>query len=119
MLRIILRTQAVFYVLTGLWPLVHLASFERVTGPKVDDWLVHTVGLLAATIGATLWVGARTERPVGAVVLLAILSAASFAAIDLTYALSGRISAIYLLDALVEGALLIALTMGWIRVHRA
>src|SRR5215210_4398200 len=109
MLRVVLRAQAAFYVLTGLWPLVSLATFERVTGPKVDDWLVHTVGLLAASIGAALWVGARPRRPAGAVVLLAGLSAASFAAIDLRYALPGRIPAVYLADAAAEVALLLAL----------
>jgi hypothetical protein len=117
-LRIVLRTQAVYYVLTGLWPLVSIESFEMVTGPKTDDWLVHTVGLLAATIGCTLYVGARPARPAGAVVLLAVLSAASFAAIDLAYALTGRISAVYLLDAAVEVGLVLLLAVGWLRTRR-
>jgi hypothetical protein len=31
----------------GLWPLVHLDSFEMIFGPKVDRWLVKAVsGLL-------------------------------------------------------------------------
>jgi hypothetical protein len=35
--------------LGGLWPLVHLSSFEAVLGPKTDRWLVKTVcGLLIA-----------------------------------------------------------------------
>ena len=118
MLRVILRAQAAFYVLTGLWPLLSLRTFELVTGPKTDDWLVHMVGLLAAAIGVTLWTGARAARPVGAVVLLAAASAASFAAIDLTYALRGRISAVYLLDAAVELGLLLALAVGWLRTRR-
>ena len=117
MLHAILRGQAIFYVVTGLWPLVSLATFEAVTGPKVDDWLVHMVGLLAATIGVTLWVAARERRPPGAAILLAVLSAASFAAIDLRYALAGRISRIYLLDAAAEVALILALAMAW-RAHR-
>ena len=119
MLRAILRLQAVFYVLTGLWPLVHLASFEQVTGPKTDDWLVHMVGLLAVAIGLTLWVGARPARPAGGVVVLAAASAASFAAIDLRYALGGRISAVYLLDAVAECLLLLALLGGWLRARRS
>jgi hypothetical protein len=36
--------QAGYYCLTGVWPLLHMASFEAVTGPKVDDWLVKMVG---------------------------------------------------------------------------
>ena len=114
-LRAVLRVQAAFYVLTGLWPLVSMGSFELVTGPKTDDWLVHMVGLLAAAIGATLWVGSRQARPDGAAVFLAAASAASLAAIDLRYALMGRISAVYLLDAAAELVLLAVVVAGWLR----
>jgi hypothetical protein len=95
--------------------MVSLRAFEWVTGPKVDDWLVQMVGLLAATIGMTLWVGARAKRPVAAIVLLAVSSAASFAFIDIRYALVGRISAIYLADAVVEVALALLMTWAWRR----
>jgi len=42
--------QGLCYPLTGLWPLVSLRSFEKVTGPKADDWLVKTVGALIAVL---------------------------------------------------------------------
>ena len=109
--RLVLRGQAVYYLLTGLWPLVSLSTFEKVTGPKVDDWLVHMVGLLAATIGAALWAGSRAREVAGSTLLLAGLSAASFAAIDLRYALSGRISWIYLTDAVLEVGIIIAIVI--------
>ena len=80
-----------------------MRSFERVTGPKVDKWLVQMVGLLAATIGVTLLVGARREQRVDdAVLTLAIGSAGCFAAIDLVHAVRGRISPVYLGDAVCE-----------------
>jgi hypothetical protein len=44
-------TQAAYYLMTGLWPLFHRRSFEAVTGPKTDYWLVRTVGVLVAAIG--------------------------------------------------------------------
>ena len=103
--RFVLRGQSVYYVLTGLWPIVHLGSFEAITGPKVDDWLVKMVGLLAATIGSALGVAVYHRRWNVEVRTLAILSAISFAAIDLRYALTGRISPIYLADAAVEIAI--------------
>lgn len=115
MLRWVLRGQAVYYVLTGLWPLLSLETFELVTGPKTDDWLVHMVGLLAASIGLALWAGAARRPPAGEVVALAALSAASFAGIDLVYALGGRISPVYLADAAAEAVLLAALAVGWLR----
>ena len=117
MLRVILRVQAAFYVLTGVWPLINIESFEWVTGPKTDDWLVQTVGLLLMAIGLTLWLGARAAKPDTAIVLLAAATAASLAAIDLTYALTGRISAIYLLDAAGEVLLLLAIIVNWLRMR--
>jgi hypothetical protein len=29
---------------TGVWPIPHLQSFEAVTGPKKERWLVKTMG---------------------------------------------------------------------------
>ena len=40
------------------------------------------------------------------------------AAIDVTYALTGRISAVYLLDAGVEVVLLSAVLGSWLRLRR-
>lgn len=117
MLRLVLRAQAVFYVLGGLWPLLHLDSFERVTGPKVDDWLVRTVGLLTAVIGGTLWAGAAAPVPSRAIVFLAAGTAASFAAIDIRYALIDRIRDIYLLDAAAELCLVVLVLVGALRTY--
>ena len=44
--RLLLRLQGIFYLLTGIWPVLHIESFMAVTGPKTDIWLVKTVGLL-------------------------------------------------------------------------
>jgi hypothetical protein len=108
----VLRVQGAYYLGTGLWPLVHLTSFEAVTGPKVDDWLVRMVGLLAAVIGATLLLAARrgTRTPEGYV--LAMGSALAFAAIDIWYALPGRIAPVYLADAVVELAVVALLVLA-------
>ena len=53
----ILRAQGAYYVLSGLWAVVDRRGFETVTGRKTDYWLVRTVGLLAAAIGASLLTG--------------------------------------------------------------
>jgi hypothetical protein len=101
--RRLLALQAAYYGVTGLWPVVHLASFEAVTGPKADEWLVHTVGLLAVAIGAALAMAvARDRSRAPDSIVLAAGSALAFAAIDLWYGLSGRIPPIYLADAAVE-----------------
>ncbi|HEX6643581.1 MAG TPA: hypothetical protein VF037_02830 [Gemmatimonadales bacterium] len=103
--RLVLGLQAAYYVATGIWPVIDMASFEAVTGPKVDDWLVKMVGLLVTTIGVTLAMAWRARRWTPEIRALAILSALSFIAIDVTYALSGRISPIYLADAVAEAVI--------------
>lgn len=105
--RAALQLQALYYIATGLWPLLSRRAFERVTGPKSDWWLVQMVGLLAASTGATLAIGARDERPTQAIRALALLSALSFTGIDVVHSMRGRISKIYLADAVVEIALVI------------
>jgi hypothetical protein len=108
----VLEGQGAYYICTGLWPLVHMASFEAVTGPKLDDWLVRMVGLLAAAIGATLGLaGVRTHGHLAEIVLLSTGAATAFFAIDVWYVLAGRISPIYLADALAELVLLAAVAL--------
>lgn len=46
--------QGAFYLATGIWPLVSMRTFERVTGPKTDKWLVKTAGVLITAIGGAL-----------------------------------------------------------------
>ena len=106
--------QGVFYVLTGIWPLIDSVGFQLVTGPKTDVWLVKTVGILVAVIGAVLLQAARRRSVSDEVVLLAVGSALGLAAIDLTYSLRGRISSIYLADAAVE----IGLAALWLIARR-
>lgn len=105
--------QGAFFVVSGLWPIVHLRSFEAITGPKVDGWLVKTVGALIVTVGVPLVRAGRAGKVDGNLVLAAAGSAASLAAIDLVYVPKGRISPIYLLDAVTELAIVAAWVAAW------
>lgn len=110
--RAVATVQSVFYIATGLWPLVHRRSFERVTGPKVDFWLVETVGITVASIGLGLAQSLRSGRPIPSELRsVAIAAAAGLAAVDLVYVARRRISPVYLLDATAEAALIV----GWLR----
>jgi hypothetical protein len=111
-MRIIVLLQALYYLLTGLWPIFSIATFEAVTGPKTDDWLVRMVGALAATIGTTLLVASLRSSPNRESLMLAILSAISFAAIDIVYTLNGTISRIYLVDAVIQVVIISALLVA-------
>jgi hypothetical protein len=101
--------QGSFDVVTGLWPIVHLRSFETVTGPKLEGWLVKTVGALITAIGGTLLMAGLRRRVTPEVRLLGAGSAAAFIAVDVIYTAKRRISRVYLLDAAVE----LALLAGW------
>jgi hypothetical protein len=114
-LRLLAWLQGVFYLLTGIWPLVSMGTFVAVTGPKVDLWLVVTVGVLVAVIGAVLLLGAWRNRIGPELVLLAVGSAGGLAAVDLVYALGDRIRDIYLLDAVVEILLVLLWLLAWWR----
>lgn len=114
-LRLLAWLQGVFYVLTGVWPLVSMGTFVAVTGPKVDLWLVVTVGVLVAVIGAVLLLGAFRDRVGPELVLLAVGSAGGLAAVDLVYALGDRIRDIYLLDAVAEITLVVLWLLAWWR----
>ena len=61
--RGLVGVQGGYDLLSGAWPLVSLASFEAITGPKTDDWLVHTVGALVIAVGLALLVAARRPVP--------------------------------------------------------
>lgn len=100
--------QGLYYLATGLWPLFNIRSFEAVTGPKREDWLVKTVGAVVTAIGAALTVSWKKGRASDETRVLGIASAAAFTLIDCTYVLKGRISPIYLLDAAAEAALIVA-----------
>jgi hypothetical protein len=107
--RGIALAQGMYFVATGVWPLVHMQSFEAVTGPKVDKWLVRTVGLLVGVIGGVLVSAAARNRVTPEVAALGVSSAVALGAIDTFYASRGRIEPIYLADAALEAVL----AVGW------
>jgi hypothetical protein len=105
--------QGLYYVATGLLPLVSMRTFEAITGPKLEHWLVKTVGLLVTVAGAVcllaVWLGRFTPE----VALLALGNAAALAAIDVYYVSIRRIAPIYLADAAAETVLLLGWSLGW------
>lgn len=94
--------QGLYFFLTGVWPIFHLKSFIWVTGPKTDLWLVKTVGLLIAVIGAVIGMGGLKRRVTPELKSLAIGCAACLAFIDVYYYLDGILRWVYLLDAGAE-----------------
>ena len=113
-MRYVCLAQGAYFALTGVWPLVSLRSFEAITGPKVDAWLVKTVGVLVGVVGAVLLLsGVRGDAPVE-VIVLGAGSALALAGIDAWYVGRRVIPPIYLLDAALELTLVIAWGITWL-----
>src|SRR4051812_24670797 len=109
------KLQGSFNIINGLWPLVQMRSFEAVSGPKTDKWLVQTVSGLLITVGMEQLRAASRPEGEPAAKRLGIGTAATLAAIDLVYAVKGRISKNYLLDAVVE----ILFIWNWLKTPRS
>lgn len=101
--------QGIYFVVTGVWPLLNMASFITATGPKQDTWLVEMVGLLSASIGLTFIVS--TLRRGRLPVVLGYAVAISFLMMDVIYVATGEMDRIYLIDAAIQAAFIVAVTI--------
>lgn len=95
-----------YLVATGVWSLVDRRSFERVTGPKQDYWLVQTVGALAIVIGLSVGVAVRRRAEEPETIVLGAASCIAFGLASVRA--SQTESRAYLADALLETAFLAA-----------
>ncbi|HEU4560354.1 MAG TPA: hypothetical protein VFS20_21065 [Longimicrobium sp.] len=103
--------QGGYFAATGVWPFISMRSFEAVTGPKTDRWLVKTVGGLVGVVGGVLIAAGVRRRVTPEIAAMAAGTAAVLAAIDVVYTARRVIRPVYLADAVGE-ALLLA---GWAR----
>jgi len=94
--------QGIYFLVFGIWPIISINTFQKVTGPKTDLWLVKTVGIILAIIGVVLVYAYFTPDLSPAIALLAVGSALSLAIVDFIYVAKRVISAIYLGDAFIE-----------------
>jgi hypothetical protein len=94
--------QGIYFFVAGVWPIISINSFQLVTGPKTDLWLVKTVGIILSVIGAVLVFAELNAEINTSIILLAIGSALSLAIVEFVYVAKRVISAIYLGDAIIE-----------------
>jgi hypothetical protein len=109
------RFHGLFNVAGGVWPLVHLRSFEAVLGPKVDRWLVYTVAGLMVSVGSAQLCATADAASIRQARRAGVGCAVTLGAVDLVYAPRRRISRMYLVDALLEAAWIAA----WAATARA
>lgn len=107
----LLWVQGLYYLVTGVWPLVSIETFQMVTGRKTDHlvtgreadhWLVLTVGVLVTSIALALLTAAWLRRISSEVVIPAVTSALGLTAIDVIYVARQVILPVYLVDAAAE-----------------
>jgi hypothetical protein len=126
----LLRVQGVYYLLTGVWPLISIERFQMVTGPKTDHlqspnpteadhWLVMTVGVLITAVSLALLTAAWRGVASPEVAVLAIGAAFGLTAIDVIYVSRGVIAPIYLVDAGAEVVLILAWAVALLRRRMA
>lgn len=94
-------------MITGLWPIFSMHSFQKVTGPKTDEWLVKTIGMLITVSGFNLLRSAFHHQISKDTAFNSIGQAFSIGSVSLFYSLKGRIPKIYLLEAAAEFTLLV------------
>ena len=104
--------QAVYFGVTGVWPILHIASFQKVTGRKTDLWLVRTLGALIAVVAVAIGMAAYHRRFTAETIALAVGSAAVLAAVDVVYVARRVIAPVYLLDAAAEAGLIAGWAIG-------
>jgi hypothetical protein len=97
-----------FNIVGGLWPLVHLRSFEWVFGSKTDDWLQMTTGGLLVSAGLSQLAASSDPQGRAHARRIGLGAALTLLAVDLVYVPKGRIRPTYLFDAVMQ--------MGWIAV---
>ncbi len=106
--------HGLFYAATGFWPIVSIKTFQLVTGPKRDLWLVKTAGALITVIGGVLTLAGLRRRVTPEIQTLGVGSALGLTAIDLVYYRRGVLGPVYLLDAVAE----LGLASGWLLARR-
>lgn len=108
----VLALQGVYYLISGLWPVVGIDSYMRFTGPKADVWLVKFIGLLIVANAFIFLNASWQKRYDKSVIQLSVLNMLVFAGVDFFYVFRGVIGRVYLLDAFIEILLLLLLLVA-------
>jgi hypothetical protein len=100
-MKLVLIIQSVYFFVTGIWPILHINSFLKITGKKTDIWLVKTVAALICSIALSFFSGIIIGITLP-VIILALTSSVALFIVDVYYVLNKTISKVYLLDAILE-----------------
>ena len=96
------RTYGGYLTLTGIWALIDVDSFMRVTGPKTDIWMVKTLSLMFTSMGLTFLLAAYLGEGKLLFSVLGFFTCASVLGIDVYYSLNEVIWKVYLIDGFMQ-----------------
>jgi hypothetical protein len=100
--RILVLAHGAYLLVGGLWPLLHMTSFEEVTGPKEEDWLVRSVAGMLVVTGVVLLAQVRKQRVEVSAVAVAMGASLTLGAVGIITAAEGVIDPIYIGDGTVH-----------------
>jgi hypothetical protein len=103
--------QGGYYLALGLWPVVSADSFQLVTGPRTDLWLLRTIGLVIAVIGIALLSAVRRRSVALEMMIVAGGVAAVLGITDIINVSVKAVSPIYALDSMAQAIFV----FGWLR----
>ena len=95
--------QAAYYLITGMWPVLHFRSFEALTGPKPDRFTTESTGMLFVASGVALTVAATEGAPDRS--SRALSAAVPLAAGLVTLRHRPQLRAVFLADAATQSVL--------------
>lgn len=110
-MRALVVIQGSYYMVSALWPLIHIESYMWLVGPITDVWLAKTVATMVIAISITMFFHLILNTDSRPLILLGIATSLAFAYTDTYYTVNGTLSSIYFLDAAAEFLFLITWTV--------
>jgi len=113
----VLGGQGLYYVVTGLWPLLHFDSFADVVAFQVNPFQAQAFAAVIIVVGGSLLESARREPPGPFPTLLGIAVASAIAIVSLTWLPRLDAASGLWADLAVEVAIAIALAVTYPRAR--
>lgn len=107
--RWILAAQGAYYVLTGLWSIIHFSSFTRAVALTINPFQAHAFAAVIVVVGANLAEAARRDAPGRFPTQLGAAVAGAIALVELIWLPRLGPGGALWLDFVVEVAFVVAL----------
>lgn len=109
--RWVLGGQGAYYIITGLWPLLHFSSFASLVAFRVNPFQAHVFAAVIIVVGGSLLEAARREPPGPFPTILGIAVASAIALVSLVWLPRLAVASLLWADLAVEVAFAIALAI--------